>query len=350
MHQTVCEFFLRPHKSVINSHFQNISAQSAREMITTTCIRYLDLHYRELGNKFQSAVGAGVSSWSSDDIFRLVRYLNSRPLIKYSLEFLTALKEDINVDPDIPKPFLELTTNLRLQNSPSTLQICLLGRLTNFSSQRVQELNHLLGIAAENGYIVAVGNLLAAGAECNTALHAAVRGGHVNVVRLLLDRGADVEAKGSSKWAPLHMAARGGHEAVIGLLLDREAAIEAKARKNQTPLHAAAEQRLEAVVELLLDRGEDVEADSTEQTPLHMAAQGGHEAVIGLLLDRGADIEAYDFWCWKPIHLAAEQGHEAAVGLLLDRGADPEAKYSGGHSVTASLGRHTTTVELTFDR
>ena len=133
MHQTVREFFLRPHKSIINSTFQNnVSAQPARRMIAMTCIRYLDLQYRELGNKFQSAVGVSVLGWSSEDIVALVQYLNSRPFTKYALEFLAALKEEVNVDPDILTAFSDLTTNLRLQNCPT--QICLLERLINSSN------------------------------------------------------------------------------------------------------------------------------------------------------------------------------------------------------------------------
>ena len=331
MHQTVREFFLRPHKSVVNSHFQNINAQPAREMIAITCIRYLDLHYRELGNKFQSAAGASVSSWSSKDTVELVRYLNKRPFIKYSIEFLTALKEGVNVDPNIPKPFFDLTANLRLQNCPSAVQICLLEGLTNSrtDTQRVQELNHLVGIAAENGYTVAVSNLLAAGAECNAALHCAAGGGHVITVRLLLDRGADTEAKGFSNLTPLHRAASNGHEAAIVLLLDRGADTEAVDSVGQTPLHMAVWNGHEAAIKLLLDRGADTEAkDFFNPTLLHRAASNGHEAAIGLLLDHGADTEAKDSSERTPLHMAASNGHEAAIGLLLDRGAATEAKDS----------------------
>ena len=357
MHQTVRGFFLRPHRSVINSHFKNISAQPAREMIAITCIRYLDLHYRELGNIFSNAVCAGAFGWSSEDIDELVRYLDRRPFIKYSLEFLMALKEDTGVYPDIPMPFLDLTTNLRLQNCPSMLQICLLGGLTNFSTstQRVQELNHLLGIAAESGFIIAVGNLLAAGAECSTALHGASRGGHVTTVRLLLDRGADIEANNSNTRTPLHLpaAAWRGHGAAVGLLPDRGAAIEAKAFYGKTPLLAATVCGHEVTVGLLLDRGADIEAnDFGGLTPLHIATWCGHEATVGLLLDRGADIEAKDSSGRTPLHMAARCGHVSVIGLLHSRGADIEAKGSNGQTPLhmAAWDGHGAAVGLLLDR
>ena len=263
-------------------------------MISITCIRYLDVHYRELGNKFQSTAGiaGSVSSWSSEDIVGLLQYLDHRPLIKYSLEYLTQLKEDLNDDPDIRKAFSDLDTNLK--RCPSSLQICLLERLTDFSTedQRAKVLNHLLEIAAMYGLTVAAGTLLAVGAECNTALHHAARGDHQATVRLLLDRGAHINAKDIAGQTPLHRAAFCGNKATVGLLLDRGADIKAKDSDSQTPLRKAVWGRREV---FLLDRGADIEArDSHEQIPLHSASPCEREATIGLLFDREADIEATD--------------------------------------------------------
>ena len=289
-------------------------------MIAISCIRYLDLYYREL-DSLQNTAGGSFSSWSSEDIDELARYLDRRPLIKYSLEFLTALKEDMNVHPGVQQPFLGLTTNLKCPNCPSALQICLLGGQTNFNAgtQHVQELNHLLGIAARNGYIVDIGNLLAAGAECSTVLHGASRRGHVTTVRLLLDCGADITVKNPDKRTPLHMAACHGHEVAVGLLLDRGANIEANGSGRWTPLPMAARCEHEAMIGSLLDRGAVIEAnDFGKQTLPHMAAREGHEAAIELLLGRGAVIEANDSGKQMLLHMAAREGNEAAIEMLLD--------------------------------
>ena len=296
MHQTVREFFLRPHDSVVESHFQaNLSAQPARSMITITCTRYLDLHYRELVGGIGNTVGG--SGFENDT--ELVRYLNSRPFIKYSLEYLKQREEDVNVDPLILKPFLNQIANPR--NCPSSLKFCLLRWLIGFGTgiQHGQiQLNYLLGIAAKNGYHVAAGTLLAAGANCNDSdhcpLHKAAEGGHEATVRLLLDRGADAEAKDADQLSPLHKAASGGHESTARLLLDRGADVEAMGSDRLTALHKAAYCGHEATIRVKLDGGAGIKAgDAHYSKPLHGAAAGGHEATVRLLLDRGARSEEH---------------------------------------------------------
>ena len=112
---------------------------------------------------------------------------------------------------------------------------------------------------------------------------------------MLLDRGAEIEAKDSGGRTPLHIATGCGHEAIIGLVLDRGADIEAKDSYERTPLHMFLWYGQEAAIRLLLNRGADIEAkDSNGRTPLDNASLCGHVAMVGLLLNRRADIEARD--------------------------------------------------------
>ncbi|RYO88505.1 hypothetical protein DL762_003711 [Monosporascus cannonballus] len=126
----------------------------------------------------------------------------------------------------------------------------------------------------------------------------------------------------------LSVAAAGGNEAIVRLVLDKEADIESKDGKyGRTLLSLAAANGREAVVKLLLDRGADIETkDRGGAGPLSLAGTNGHEAVVKLLLDEGADIETKDYWSKTPLSLAAENGHEAVVKLLLDKGADIGSK------------------------
>ncbi|KAL9570478.1 hypothetical protein ACKAV7_005409 [Fusarium commune] len=115
-------------------------------------------------------------------------------------------------------------------------------------------------------------------------------------------------------------AAEKEHEAVVRLLLYRGAHIEAVDKIGWTPLSHAAGNGHEAVVRLLLDRGA-----CTEAKPLLEAAMWGHEAVVRLLLEWGAHIEAVDKIGGTPLSWAAKEGHEAVVRLLQNYIAQPSS-------------------------
>nr|CEG03507.1 unnamed protein product [Fusarium acuminatum CS5907] len=95
----------------------------------------------------------------------------------------------------------------------------------------------------------------------------------------------------------LMLASYYGHRVIVKLLLEKGAEIEAKDSKHgRTPLSWAAENRHEAIVKLLLAT-EGVNVNSTDrngQTPLWGAIGKGREAVVRLLLDKGADMETRD--------------------------------------------------------
>src|SRR3990172_3577318 len=151
------------------------------------------------------------------------------------------------------------------------------------------------------------------------------------LINILLDHGADIEARDNNDFTSLHYAAFNGHQVTVALLLERGANIEARDNQGVTPLHIAALDGHQATVALLLDRGANIESQGNQgQTPLHYAAAYGHQATVAFLLDRGANIEAQD--SFKPLHCAASRGHQATVALLLDRGANIEAQGNRDHT------------------
>jgi ankyrin repeat domain-containing protein 50 len=99
-----------------------------------------------------------------------------------------------------------------------------------------------------------------------------------------------LETKDDIGRTPLSWAARYGHEALVKLLLEKGAELETKDEEyGQTPLSWAARNEHEAVVKLLLEKGAKLETkDDIGRTPLSWAAEKGHEAVVKLLLEKGA--------------------------------------------------------------
>lgn len=123
-------------------------------------------------------------------------------------------------------------------------------------------------------------------AEGFTPLGLAAFFGHSDAVRVLLDRGAEVNLKGPSRFAntALDAAVAGGHPDVVGILLAARGDPNARSEGNYTPLHKAAAHGNLEIVRMLLDAGADPKATRDGgPTPLDDAREKGHSAVVGLL-------------------------------------------------------------------
>ncbi|KXZ41726.1 hypothetical protein GPECTOR_304g828 [Gonium pectorale] len=138
--------------------------------------------------------------------------------------------------------------------------------------------------------------------EGSTPLHVAAEGGHSDVVKELLQRGANKEARRNEDVeTPLYAAVKNGHLKVVQELLNSEADVNVKYKDDATPLHMAAEGGHLEVVKALLRKGANKEASlkTAERTPLHHAVENGQEEMVACLLTNGADVDALDKWLDK---------------------------------------------------
>jgi ankyrin repeat protein len=118
----------------------------------------------------------------------------------------------------------------------------------------------------------------------NTPLILATWLGHVEVVRVLLESGADVHAADLNMHTALHTAAKHGRLELCGLLLDWGAAVNTEGVSKLTALHLAAEDGHLSVVKFLVERGADVRLkDDKGQTAAELARSKGNTAVADWL-------------------------------------------------------------------
>ncbi len=154
---------------------------------------------------------------------------------------------------------------------------------------------------------------------CTPTLHKAAREGDADRVRELLDAGADVNVRNSSKqglqWTSLHYAAYYGHLEIAEILISRGADLDAEDPDYSTPLYLATEQGYLEVVNFLISKGAKVNVKSARwgYTPLHRAAWGpvarrfgqhaetfgadpeeDYKEIVAFLIAKGAEINAPD--------------------------------------------------------
>ena len=156
----------------------------------------------------------------------------------------------------------------------------------------------------------------------DTSLHASAAGYRVEIAKLLLAAGADVNAAGKHRQAtPLHYAADGGPErnarrqvAMIRLLLAAGADIQAQDKNGATPLHRAVRTRCAEAVKCLLDAGADpTTRNKPGSTAFHLAVQNTGRG------GSGAD--------------AAKEAQRRIILTFLERGVSTGMKDARGKSV-----------------
>ncbi|KGQ10507.1 Protein fem-1 B [Beauveria bassiana D1-5] len=115
-----------------------------------------------------------------------------------------------------------------------------------------------------------------------------------------------------------------GHQEIVQLLLDKGAAINAQGGKYTNAFQAASLQGNQAIIQLLLDNGAAINAQGGKYgNALQAASFRGHQEVVQLLLDKGADVNAQGGKFGKAITAASDRGHREIVRLLLDH--EPKA-------------------------
>jgi ankyrin repeat protein len=199
---------------------------------------------------------------------------------------------------------------------------------------------------------------------CQTPLHRASQRDLPNIVTLLLQTGADVDAQDNDDMTPLLWAIKYSmYGTAVPVLLEYGASVHVRTKKGQTPLHIASKRGLSDVVALLLKFGADAEAqDVDKMTPLFYALQsqqGESETASQLLLDHGASVHARDNNGRTPLHPASQNHSSNLMALLLKLGADVDAQddnnitpllgaleFSGGGTAAQLLLNHHASVQV----
>ena len=212
--------------------------------------------------------------------------------------------------------------------------------------------------AIENDDVEMVRLLVEAGADVNAAegfggntpLHEAVEKGDAEIVKILVAAGADVNAEGFMSRTPLTLATEEGATEIVQILLgpgpeagtsadeeDKEAASAPSIGSGA--LFTAIENGNVALVRLLVEAGADVNAAEGfgGNTPLHEAVEQGDAEIVKILVAAGADVNAEGFMSRTPLTLATEEGATEIMQILLGPGPEAGTSADGEDKEAASV-------------
>ncbi|XP_078311391.1 uncharacterized protein LOC111135134 [Crassostrea virginica] len=185
--------------------------------------------------------------------------------------------------------------------------------------------------------------------HAKSPLYAAIQNGNENIVRLLLDKGADINLCSEYAGSPLYEACINGYENIILLLLGKGAQINLCSEYRGSPLHAACIKGNESNVRLLLENGADINSClKYAGSPLYAACVNDNESIVHLLLENNADVNLCSEYKGSPLYAACKKGNESIVQILLEKGADVYlcSKYKGSPLHAACENGDTSIVQL----
>ncbi|ETN58496.1 hypothetical protein AND_009901 [Anopheles darlingi] len=182
-----------------------------------------------------------------------------------------------------------------------------------------------------------------------TAMMCALEQKKFEIIKLLLDCGADATVKGPDGMTVLHIAARHGHHEAVRTILEsvrkRLTARELSSFLNRgdggrwTALAWAAENRHKETIQQLLELGADVNVcDLENNTSLHWATLAGCTDTLYLLLNKCCDTNVQNTSGDTPLHIACRLGHASSCILLMAKGASLTIRNNAGEQPMDAIG------------
>ena len=196
-------------------------------------------------------------------------------------------------------------------------------------------------IAAGKGFAQIAGELIADGADIEagvlngktTPLIKAAARGHLEIVKMLLEKNAGINAKEKGIWTALMLASQNGFADVVRLLIERGADVNARTALGETALMYAVENGYYSIADLLLQNQADVNsADTYQKTALMRAASMGNMELAKLLINHGAQINQATESGWSPLMFAIKNRQYDFARSFIKMGADTTIKNDKGQS------------------
>uniref|UniRef100_A0A665ULM2 non-specific serine/threonine protein kinase n=1 Tax=Echeneis naucrates TaxID=173247 RepID=A0A665ULM2_ECHNA len=157
--------------------------------------------------------------------------------------------------------------------------------------------------------------------------------GNIQIIEVLMRKGAEIRAHDKSGANAIYYAARHGHVETLRFLHEKKCPLDVQDKSGETALHVAARYGNVDVVSYLCSiRANPDLSDREQETPLHCAAWHGYSAVARALCQTGCHVDAKNREGESPLLTASARGFVDIVECLVEHRADLQATDKDGHT------------------
>ena len=175
--------------------------------------------------------------------------------------------------------------------------------------------------------------------KCYLPIEAAILNEHVDIVRLLIDYGAECNFTNDSGFSSMHFSVYQNNLEIIQLLLGKGVNIDVVDKNGASPLHYASLTGNFCVVQFLVERGANLNlADEKGFTPIHNACFGGKVELVQFIMDRSIDIYSANHYGYPTSQHAVIKNRIDVVNFLIKNGADINAVAENGNTSLSLAG------------